>query len=89
MRHELILCSSYVFPIIGGRKVEHLHDNVQALKLKLTSAQIAYLEDVKTFDAGFPSSFIGDDPRFGQKSFLHSGPAPLSFTQGEKPIAHE
>jgi aryl-alcohol dehydrogenase-like predicted oxidoreductase len=33
----------YVFPMVGGRKVEHLKDNIQALKIRLTPEQIAYL----------------------------------------------
>ncbi|KAK0222407.1 NADP-dependent oxidoreductase domain-containing protein [Armillaria fumosa] len=50
----------YVFPIIGGRKVEHLKVNIQALDIKLTQKQIEYLESVVPFDPGFPSSMIGD-----------------------------
>lgn len=44
-----------VFPIVGGRKVEHLKDNIQALKIKLTSEQIEYLESQKPFSVGFPN----------------------------------
>ncbi|KAK0185361.1 Aldo/keto reductase [Armillaria mellea] len=50
----------YVFPIIGGRKVEHLKANIQALDIRLTEKQIEYLESVIPFDPGFPSSMIGD-----------------------------
>lgn len=50
----------YVFPIIGGRKVEHLKANIQALDIRLTEKQIEYLESVVPFDPGFPSSMIGD-----------------------------
>lgn len=49
----------YVFPIIGGRKVEHLHDNIQALKIKLTDKQIEYLESIVPFVPGFPNNFVG------------------------------
>ncbi|KAL3447553.1 NADP-dependent oxidoreductase domain-containing protein [Aspergillus insuetus] len=52
-----------VFPIVGGRKVEHLHDNIQALKIKLTPEQIQYLESVKPLDVGFPQNMLGNDPR--------------------------
>ncbi|KAL4987247.1 NADP-dependent oxidoreductase domain-containing protein [Aspergillus falconensis] len=52
-----------VFPIIGGRKVEHLHDNIQALKIKLTPEQVAYLESVRPLELGFPHDMIGTDPR--------------------------
>ncbi|KAL2831944.1 NADP-dependent oxidoreductase domain-containing protein [Aspergillus pseudoustus] len=52
-----------VFPIVGGRKVEHLHDNMQALKIKLTPKQFEYLESVKPFEVGFPQNMLGNDPR--------------------------
>ena len=48
----------YVFPIIGGRKVEHLMDNIGALDISLTTEQIKYLEDVIPFDLGFPHNMI-------------------------------
>lgn len=51
-----------VFPIIGGRKTEHLHDNIQSLSITLTDEQISFLESVKPFDLGFPHDFIGQDP---------------------------
>ncbi len=38
--------SPNVFPIVGGRKVEHLMDNIESLKIKLTDAQIEKLEAV-------------------------------------------
>ncbi|KAF9555638.1 Aldo/keto reductase [Agrocybe pediades] len=50
----------YVFPIIGGRKVEHLMANVEALELVLTDDQIRYLESIVPFDPGFPYWMIGD-----------------------------
>ncbi|KAL5510958.1 hypothetical protein ACEPAG_3677 [Sanghuangporus baumii] len=50
----------YVFPIIGGRKVEHLMANIEALKIALSDEQIKYLESILPFDPGFPHSFIGD-----------------------------
>ena len=48
----------YVFPIIGGRKVEHLLANIEALKISLSDEQIRYIESVLPFDPGFPVSFI-------------------------------
>jgi aryl-alcohol dehydrogenase-like predicted oxidoreductase len=51
-----------VFPIVGGRKIEHLQDNIRALSIKLTDEQIKYLESVKPFDLGFPLNFLGQDP---------------------------
>lgn len=48
----------YVFPIIGGRKVEHLHANIEALSIALSPEQISYLEGILPFDIGFPINFF-------------------------------
>ena len=48
----------YVFPILGGRKVEHLMANVDALKISLSDEQIAFIESVLPFDPGFPHNLI-------------------------------
>ena len=48
----------YVFPIIGGRKVEQLEGNLEALDISLSDEQIKYLESVVEFDLGFPGNFI-------------------------------
>ncbi|EJD04770.1 Aldo/keto reductase [Fomitiporia mediterranea MF3/22] len=50
----------YVFPIIGGRKIEHLMANIDALKITLSDEQIKYIESVLPFDPGFPTTMIGD-----------------------------
>lgn len=57
----------YVFPIVGGRKVEHLLDNIAALEIALSEEQVKYLEDVLPFVRGFPhdmvvSPFISSSP---------------------------
>jgi len=52
--------TTHVFPIIGGRKVEHLMANIEALSIALTEVQIKELEAVIPFDAGFPHNFLGD-----------------------------
>ncbi|TBU46356.1 Aldo/keto reductase [Dichomitus squalens] len=46
----------YVFPIVGGRKVEHLHANIQALEIVLTPEHIKQLEAAVPFEPGFPYS---------------------------------
>ncbi|TCD60158.1 hypothetical protein EIP91_010629 [Steccherinum ochraceum] len=48
----------HVFPIIGGRKVEHLLSNLEALDIALTPEHIAYLESILPFDRGFPYNFF-------------------------------
>ena len=53
----------YVFPIIGGRKVEHLHQNLEALEISLTPEQIKTLDNIVPFDKGFPfSGFVSSAP---------------------------
>ena len=44
----------YVFPIVGGRKIEHLMANIEALEITLSKDQIKYLESVVPFEHGFP-----------------------------------
>ncbi|EMD37577.1 hypothetical protein CERSUDRAFT_154285 [Gelatoporia subvermispora B] len=51
--------TTYVFPIIGGRKVEHLMANIEALEISLSDEQIRRLESVLSFDIGFPGIMIG------------------------------
>ena len=48
----------YVFPICGGRKVEHLRGNIEALELDLTDGDIEEIEDAVDFDIGFPLSML-------------------------------
>ena len=69
-----------VFPIVGGRKIEHLDDNIKALSIKLTPEQIQYLESITPFDIGFPLSMIGDDPKFsGKKAVLLNTSGTIDF----------
>lgn len=80
----------YVFPIVGGRKVQHLHDNIQALNIKLSDKDIEYLESIIPFEPGFPNNFVGEDPHSGGKpGFLVAGVAPMAYVQGDRPIGHE
>lgn len=44
----------YVFPIIGGRKVEQLEANVEALKIVLSPEHVNYIESILPYDPGFP-----------------------------------
>lgn len=77
-----------VFPIIGGRKIEHLKGNIEALNLRLTQEQIEYLESQTSFDVGFPNNFIGPDPKVtGTASFLMAANASYSFVKAPKSIS--
>jgi aryl-alcohol dehydrogenase-like predicted oxidoreductase len=48
----------YVFPICGGRKVEHLKGNIEALGLELSEKDIEEIEAAGSFDAGFPLTVL-------------------------------
>ncbi|EXF79298.1 aryl-alcohol dehydrogenase AAD14 [Colletotrichum paranaense] len=80
----------YVFPIVGGRKVEHLQDNIKALSIHLTGEQIKKIESFKEFDIGFPMNFILEDPREGGATApLVAASAPMAWQSQGKPIGHE
>lgn len=76
-----------VFPIIGGRKVEHLKENIQALSIKLTKEQVEYLENVHSFEVGFPNDLLGIDPYVtGKFTGLAAASAPLEVETLPKPV---
>lgn len=73
----------YVFPIIGGRKVEHLKANVEALDIALSKEQIDYLDSAVPFDPGFPTTMIGDGTSY---SFLLTSAAKMAKQPALQPI---
>lgn len=71
-----------VFPIVGGRKVEQLQANIKALSIRLTSAQMVFLESIVPFKPGFPQNLVGEDPRLSGKMIpLLSSVAPIAFVK--------
>jgi diketogulonate reductase-like aldo/keto reductase len=48
----------YVFPIVGGRKVDHLKGNIDALGVKLSQEEIDEIDGAEPFDIGFPMNFL-------------------------------
>ncbi|KAG1885079.1 NADP-dependent oxidoreductase domain-containing protein [Suillus subluteus] len=73
----------YVFPIIGGRKVEQLEANLESLAISLTPEHVKYLESIVAFDPGFPSTIIGDGKQY---NFLLQHTAYLEKQLQEQPI---
>jgi hypothetical protein len=43
-----------VFPIIGGRKLEHLTSNINALNIHLSEAEMKEIEAATSFNLGYP-----------------------------------
>ena len=48
----------YVFPLVGGRKIEHLADNIEALSLRLTDQHIKDIEEAKSFEKAYHAQII-------------------------------
>lgn len=69
-----------VLPVVGGRKVEHLMDNIKGLEIKLTRDEVSFLESKQDFDVGFPADMLGQDWRLtGKPSVGICGQGPLVF----------
>ncbi|KAA1476234.1 aryl-alcohol dehydrogenase [NADP+] [Dentipellis sp. KUC8613] len=75
--------TTYVFPILGGRKVEHLHANIEALEIALSDEQIAYIESILPFDVGYPNWIIGDGR---EDHFMLKAAAPMDKWPLAQPI---
>jgi hypothetical protein len=52
----------YVFPIVGGRTVDHLKQNIEALTLDLSDEDLAEIDGAWEFDPGFPNSMLYAKP---------------------------
>ena len=50
--------TTFVFPIIGGRKVENLVENIEALDIALTDEHLKFLDSIAPLDLGFPHNMI-------------------------------
>ena len=48
----------YVYPIVGGRKIDHLKGNIEALGLELSAEDTKEIESAVDFDVGFPMNFL-------------------------------
>jgi aryl-alcohol dehydrogenase-like predicted oxidoreductase len=87
----------YVFPLVGGRKVEHIKGNIEALQIQMTDEEIAKIEEAYPFNPGFPHTFLsgtlfGDE---GDRQEVPRGPGDVWLTNimgtfdwvdGPKPI---
>ena len=62
--------SPYVFPIVGGRKLEHLKSNIEGLSIELSDEEIDLIENAAPFEIGFPLSFLfehGSDQKYSTR----------------------
>ena len=49
--------TTYVCPIIGVRKMDHLKDNIRSLEINLTDQQMQEIDAAVPFEPGFPHNF--------------------------------
>lgn len=64
-----------VFPIVGGRKIEHLKGNIEALSLKLTEEEMHEIDDASNWSPGFPMGFL----YMGQRYEPNLGPSQVTM----------
>ncbi|PYI17924.1 aryl-alcohol dehydrogenase [Aspergillus violaceofuscus CBS 115571] len=78
-----------VFPVVGGRKVEHLRDNIQALEVRLSDEQIRFLEGVKPLGLGFPQNMLGEEPGVtGREGMSLANAGVVDFVKFERPVGY-
>ncbi|KAL8713149.1 MAG: hypothetical protein Q9220_002670 [cf. Caloplaca sp. 1 TL-2023] len=77
--------SPYVFPIVGGRKVEHLRGNIEALGLRLTEEDIGEIEGSYDFEMGFPMGFLGGSAR-PEDNLLNKRQGHFEYVRGPEAI---
>ncbi|RYP48919.1 hypothetical protein DL768_005281 [Monosporascus sp. mg162] len=79
----------YVFPIVGGRTVEHLRANIEALTLALSDDDIREIEAANPFDLGFPNSFLWGEsaPDHPGKVWLLNMAGTFDYVPETRPIA--
>ncbi|KAK8219303.1 hypothetical protein M8818_001037 [Zalaria obscura] len=80
-----------VYPIVGGRKIDHLKGNIEALSLKLTKEEIDEIDDAAPFDIGFPLNFLFMGQRYDMSKdtkdvFLVKANAHLDTLPKQQPI---
>ncbi|OOF91920.1 hypothetical protein ASPCADRAFT_133975 [Aspergillus carbonarius ITEM 5010] len=71
----------YVFPIVGGRKVDHIKGSIEGLKLLLTDAEVAKIEEASSFDYGFPHTFLSGSLFDNSTPKMASGPGDVCLTK--------
>lgn len=71
----------YVFPIIGGRKVEHLEGNISAIGVSLSEDEVRGIEGAYEFDHGFPHTFLSGTMFDGSKPRTATGPGDVWLTK--------
>lgn len=89
--------TTYVFPIVGSTKADHLASNIEALGIELSEEEMKEIESAYTFDHGFPHTFLSGVQFMGEKAESKPATAPeevmltsrsgtFDWVKGSKPI---
>ena len=73
----------YVFPIVGGRTLEHIKGNVEALSVELSEEDIKEIEGAYEFDLGFPMNIFGSQ---AEENWLMNTGGNYDYVKRELPI---
>lgn len=71
-----------IIPILGARSLAQMQDNLGVLDFELSQEQLAAMDELAEFDAGFPWSFLHDDEVLG---LLHGKTYPLLDNHRQRP----
>ena len=80
----------YVYPIVGGRKIEHLKGNIEALSVQLSEEEVKKIEGSAEFDVGFPMNMLFE--LMGQKwdsNMTHEDITFLNFASRMDSVKHQ
>lgn len=64
----------YVFPIVGGRKLEHIQGNIASLRVALAGGEMGQVGSGYEFVPGFPHTFLSGTLYDGTKPRGAYGP---------------
>ena len=71
----------YVFPIVGGRKVDHIKGSIAGLTVSLTDEEIQRIESAYPFDYGFPHTFLSGSMFDHSTPKMADGPGDVWLTK--------
>lgn len=71
----------YVFPIVGGRKVDHIRGSIKALEVALSEEEVEKVDAAYPFDHGFPHTFLSGTLFDGSTPRAPRGPEDVFMTK--------
>ncbi|KAK5044664.1 hypothetical protein LTR84_010556 [Exophiala bonariae] len=71
----------YVFPIVGGRKVDHIRGSIKALEVALSEKEVEKIDAAYPFDHGFPHTFLSGTLFDGSTPRAPRGPEDVFMTK--------